>query len=159
MGADGPGRQLRLEATRSARCWTQFEASTPGSFVEDKRTSLVWHYRRADPEFGTWKANQLAAELSSVSSNEPVTVRHGKKIIEATAAEVNKGAAVDRLIHGRGYDLVLCAGDDTTDETMFRLAVDGMLSVRVGRGETRAAYRVSDPAAFRGWLTAALPPG
>ena len=135
----------------------QFEVSTPGSFIEDKRTSLVWHYRKADPEFGSWKANQLAAELAAVSSNEPVTVRHGKKIVEATAAEVNKGAAVDRLIHGRGYDLVVCAGDDTTDETMFRLAVDGMLTVHVGGGETRATYRVADPAAFRTWLAGAVP--
>ncbi len=134
-----------------------FEASTPGSFIEEKRAGLVWHYRKADPEFGTWKANQLAAELAAVSSNEPVTVRHGKKIIEATAAEVNKGAAVDRLIRGRGYDLVVCCGDDTTDETMFRLAVDGMVTVHVGRGETRATYRVADPAAFRAWLSGALP--
>ena len=134
-----------------------FEASTPGSFIEDKRTSLVWHYRKADPEFGSWKAHQLAAELAAVSSNEPVTVRHGKKIVEATAAEVNKGAAVDRLIRGRGYDLVVCCGDDTTDETMFRLAVDGMVSVHVGGGETRAAVRVADPAAFRAWLGGALP--
>ena len=137
---------------------TQFAASTPGSFIEDKRTSLVWHYRRADPEFGTWKANQLAAELAAVSSNEPVTVRHGKKIVEATAAEVNKGAAVDRLIRGKAYDLVFCVGDDATDETMFRLNLDGLLSVRVGRGETRAAVRLRDPAAFRAWLADALPP-
>jgi trehalose 6-phosphate synthase/phosphatase len=136
-----------------------FEASTPGSFIEDKRTSLVWHYRRADPEFGSWKANQLAAELAAVAANEPVTVRHGKKIVEATAAEVNKGAAVDRLIHGKGYDLVLCAGDDTTDENMFRLAVDGMITIHVGGGETRAAYRVADPAAFRALLRGALPGG
>ena len=136
-----------------------FAASTPGSFIEDKRTSLVWHYRRADPEFGAWKANQLAAELAAVSANQPVTVRHGKKIVEATAAEVNKGAAVDRLIHGQGYDLVVCAGDDATDETMFRLTVAELMSVRVGRGDTRAAYRVADPAAFRQWLGAALPAG
>ncbi len=134
-----------------------FEASTPGSFIEDKRTSLVWHYRRADPEFGSWKANQLAAELAAVSANEPVTVRHGKKIVETTSAEVNKGAAVDRLIHGKGYDLVLCAGDDTTDETMFRLTAEHLVCVRVGRGETRAGYRVADPAGFRGWLGGAIP--
>jgi trehalose 6-phosphate synthase/phosphatase len=134
-----------------------FEASTPGSFVEDKRTSLVWHYRRSDPEFGGWKANQLASELAAVSANEPVTVRHGKKIVETTSAEVNKGVAVDRMVHGKGYDLILCAGDDTTDETMFRLAIDHLLSVRVGRGETRAGYRVASPARFRQWLADALP--
>jgi trehalose 6-phosphate synthase/phosphatase len=133
-----------------------YEASTPGSFVEDKRTSLVWHYRRADPEFGTWKATQLAADLSAVAANEPVAIRHGKKIVEATAAEVNKGAAVERLVHGKGYDLVVCAGDDATDENMFRLTIHPMLTVRVGRGDTRAHMRLPDPAAFRAWLMAAV---
>ena len=41
---------------------------------------------------------------------------------------------------------------------MFRLRIDGLLTVRVGRGETRAAVRVRDPASFRGWLAGALGP-
>ena len=160
--AGGPWRPMDMDVNYGWKdqirpVLDQFQGSTPGSFVEDKRTSLVWHYRRADPEFGSWKANQLAAELAAVSANEPVTIRHGKKIVEATAAEVNKGAAVDRLIQGKGYDLVVCAGDDTTDETMFRLRLDDLLGVRVGRGETRAHVRLRDPAAFRAWLSGALP--
>jgi trehalose 6-phosphate synthase/phosphatase len=75
-----------------------YEDSTPGSVIEEKTTSLVWHYRRADPEFGRWKANELATELEALTANEPVVVRHGKKIIEITAAAVNKGAAVRRLL-------------------------------------------------------------
>ena len=47
-----------------------YAGSTPGSFVEEKRTSLVWHYRKADPEFGQWKANQLAEELGVMLANE-----------------------------------------------------------------------------------------
>lgn len=25
---------------------------TPGSFIEEKRSSLTWHYRKADPKYG-----------------------------------------------------------------------------------------------------------
>lgn len=25
---------------------------TPGSFIEEKKYSLTWHYRKADPKFG-----------------------------------------------------------------------------------------------------------
>jgi hypothetical protein len=39
---------------------------TPGSFVEEKEFSLVWHYRMSDPEFGEWLANELAHELEQM---------------------------------------------------------------------------------------------
>ncbi len=130
----------------------QHGAQTPGSFVEDKRTSLVWHYRKADPEFGEWKAKQLASELGAALANQPVTVRQGKKIVEVTAAEINKGAAVMRIIDEAARDLVLAAGDDTTDESMFRLNVSNLLSIKVGDGHTQARYRLPNPAAFRRFL-------
>jgi trehalose 6-phosphate synthase/phosphatase len=129
-----------------------YEQSTPGSWLEEKRTSLVWHYRKTDPEFGTWKANQLAHELSTMMANEPVKIRHGRKIVEVTAAEVSKGAAVRRLMHEHNYDLVLCAGDDQTDESMFEIEAPHVITIKIGREPSRARYRLRDPAAFRGFL-------
>jgi len=136
-----------------------YQESTPGSWIEDKRTSLVWHYRRSDPEFGEWKARQLATDLSAMLSNEPINVRHGKKIVEVTAAEVNKGAAVLRCLGQQAYDLVLVAGDDATDESMFRLDLRNLVSVRVGEAEdSHAQYSVPNPAAFRRFLQRAVLP-
>jgi trehalose 6-phosphate synthase/phosphatase len=127
-----------------------YQESTPGSWIEDKRTSLVWHYRRSDPEFGEWKARQLATDLSAMLSNEPINVRHGKKIVEVTAAQVNKGAAVMRCLEGQAYGLVVVAGDDATDESMFRLDLQNLVSVRVGEAQdSHAQYSVPNPAAFR----------
>lgn len=134
----------------------QFEGSTPGSFVEQKRTSLVWHYRKADPEFGWWKAALLTEELASLTANQPIEIRHGNKIVEVAATEVNKGAAVMRLIEGEAYDLVLCAGDDQTDESMFRLDLPNFVSIKVGDGDTLAQIRASGPAAFRRFLEQAF---
>jgi trehalose 6-phosphate synthase/phosphatase len=134
-----------------------YQESTPGSWIEDKRTSLVWHYRRSDPEFGQWKARQLATDLSAMLSNEPINVRHGKKIVEVTAAQVNKGAAVMRCLEGQAYGLVLAAGDDATDESMFRLDLRNLVSVRVGEAEdSHAQYSVPNPAAFRRLLQRAI---
>ncbi|CAN5550687.1 bifunctional alpha,alpha-trehalose-phosphate synthase (UDP-forming)/trehalose-phosphatase [soil metagenome] len=129
-----------------------YEQSTPGSFLEEKRTSLVWHYRKTDPEFGTWKANQLAHELGTMMANEPVKIRQGRKIVEVTAAEISKGGAVRRLMHEQNYDLVLCAGDDQTDESMFEIEGPNVLSIKVGAEPSRAHYRLRDPAAFRAFL-------
>jgi trehalose 6-phosphate synthase/phosphatase len=133
-----------------------YERSTPGSFVEQKRTSLVWHYRKADPEFGEWKAKQLVEELGATIANEPLEVRHGKKIVEVTATHVNKGAAVLRLLAGEHYDLVVVAGDDTTDESMFRMHAPNLVTIKIGDGHTQAQYRVATPAAFRAMLADAL---
>lgn len=133
-----------------------YEQSTPGSSIEEKRTSLVWHYRKTDPEFGTWKANQLAHELGTMLANEPVKIRHGHKIVEVTAAEVSKGAAVRRLLHDGTYDLVLCAGDDQTDESMFEIDAPNVISIKVGQELSRARFRVRDPAALRKLLARAF---
>jgi trehalose 6-phosphate synthase/phosphatase len=138
------------------RLFKLYEASTPGAFVEEKRSSLVWHYRQADPDFGSWKARLLAAGLSSMVANLPVVVRHGKKIVEVTATQVNKGAAVARLLEDARYDLVLIAGDDATDEMMFQLDLPRRLSIKIGDGDTHAQYRVATPAAFRRLLESAV---
>jgi trehalose 6-phosphate synthase/phosphatase len=126
--------------------------STPGSFVEVKRTGLVWHYRKADPEFGTAKANELAEELSTLLANQPVQIRHGKKIVEVAASQVNKGAAVARLMEENHYALGLCAGDDQTDESMFTLHAPNLITVKVGRGDTAAQLRIVSPASLRRFL-------
>ena len=36
---------------------------TPGSSLEEKEFSMVWHYRMADPEFGLWQARELSSQL------------------------------------------------------------------------------------------------
>ena len=130
-----------------------YEQATPGSLIEDKLSSIVWHYRRSDEEFGAWKANQLTEELSALTANHPIKVRHGKKMVEVTAPENNKGAAVAHVLEQNDhYELALCAGDDLTDESMFELSLPRLLTVKVGIGSTQARFRISDPAAFRQFL-------
>lgn len=133
-----------------------YEQSTPGSFIEEKKTSLVWHYRNTDPEFGAWKAHQLAVELGAIMANEPVEIRHGRKIIEVNASTISKGAVVRRLLHAERYDVAVCAGDDQTDESMFELHMPSLISIKVGQKPTRAKYRVANPEAFRKFLRDAL---
>jgi trehalose 6-phosphate synthase/phosphatase len=140
-----------------ARIVGLYQRSTPGTHIERKRTSLVWHYRRADPEFGAWKASQLVEELTIVTANDPIVIRHGRKIVEIASAQINKGAAVSNLLRGKEYDLVLVAGDDQTDESMFQLAPHSdTFTIRVGDGETRARYVIDTPAAMRELLEKSL---
>jgi trehalose 6-phosphate synthase/phosphatase len=120
---------------------------TPGTHVEEKQSALVWHYRKADPEFGLWRARGLLEELTSMAANLPVTVHHGKKIVEISSLQVNKGMAVEHLLRVWDCRMALVAGDDQTDETMISLTPENMqfFSVKVGTGPTRAAFRTDIP--------------
>ncbi len=152
-------RGLNLNWKRELRrVLEQYEQSTPGSLVEEKETSLVWHYRKTDPEFGAWKANQLVEELAALMANEPVKIRHGRKIVEATAAQISKGAAVRLLMEENADALALCVGDDSTDESMFEIEAPNMIGIKVGRQISRARYRLRDPAKFRAFLRETLLP-
>jgi len=133
-----------------------FSASTPGSAVEVKTASVVWHYRESDPEFGAWKAGELAGELHEMLSNQPVAIYRGKKIVEVSSLQLNKGLVMEHFIKLHHYDAVLCAGDDETDESMFQLEHENLISVKVGSEETRADFKVIDPATFRDFLKKAL---
>ena len=121
-----------------------YAASTPGTHVEQKRSAVVWHYRAADPEFGLWKAGELIGHLKEAIANMPAAIAHGKKIVEVSSQQINKGMAVERFLHEKTYDAVLCIGDDQTDETMFRHRSHGALTIKVGPGTTDAEYRLAD---------------
>jgi trehalose 6-phosphate synthase/phosphatase len=160
---------------RNAHEWVQFETHvdlswktrvtdillhyadlTPGSFIEEKTASIAWHYRSAEPEFGAWKAHQLVIELQEMLSNFPVEINHGSKIVEINSILINKGVIMQHLKTLNRYDRVLCAGDDESDEHMFRATGEKDISIRVGPGETAALYRVASPGALRRLLSKSL---
>lgn len=133
--------------TELAHVFQFYASSTPGSFVEEKKTSLVWHYRRSDPEFGEWKARMLTGELYEMTVNMPVEVRHGRKIIEVCSQYINKGEALKKVLR-KNYDIVLCVGDDLTDEHMFQVSDPRLVTAKVGSGKTVAQNRFESPEAF-----------
>jgi trehalose 6-phosphate synthase/phosphatase len=134
-----------------------YTGMTPGSFVEEKTSSVVWHYRNSDPEFGNWKANQLVAELYEMLSNLPVEIHHGKKIVEVSSNQINKGMVLEHFMFVNQYDGVLCAGDDETDESMFRIRNDSIISINVGNNpKTTAKFHIANPKAFRNYLMKCL---
>lgn len=137
-----------------ARIFEFYSMSTPSTKVEEKRSALVWHYRQADPEFGAWKAASLIGELTETISNLPVAIHQGQKIVEVSSQHVSKGMAVARFMNENNYDLMLCAGDDKTDETMLYFDDENVITVKVGDKDTDAAYRASSPQSFRKFLAA-----
>ena len=82
----------------------QYTDSTDGSFIKDKGTSVVWHYRDADPDFGAWQAKELMEHLESVLVNDPVDVFPGNGHVEIKPQGVSKGTVVEMFL---GKDAVM----------------------------------------------------
>ncbi|KAF9901248.1 threalose-6-phosphate phosphatase [Linnemannia zychae] len=126
-----PGSQKWVNLTESLdmgwkndviEIFTYYTERTQGSFIEHKRSSLTWHYRMADPEFGAFQAKECQNHLeNAVLSKLPVEILVGKKNLEVRPTIVNKGEIVKRLLNQHpDVEFVMCAGDDKTDEDMFR---------------------------------------
>ena len=78
-------------------------------------------------------------------SNLPVEIHHGRKIVEVNSTRINKGIVMEYFISQNDYEAVLCAGDDVTDENMFRITDDRIISVKVGNGKTAASFNLPTP--------------
>jgi trehalose 6-phosphate synthase/phosphatase len=85
-------------------------------------------------------------------SNLPVEIHHGKKIVEVGSIHINKGRMLEHFMMMNKYDTVICAGDDETDESMFRVHAENIISIKIGQEDTAAKFRVSGPKAFRAFL-------
>lgn len=127
-----------------------FADRTPGSFVEEKKYALAWHYRRADAEFGAWLSNEMVANLEAMLAETELRAFPGEKVVEVRPVWANKGEIWDRLLAGRPRaDFLFAAGNDRTDEDIFARMPEGSWSVHVGSGPTRAAYTLRDPVGVR----------
>ncbi|KAF7838348.1 putative alpha,alpha-trehalose-phosphate synthase [UDP-forming] 9 [Senna tora] len=101
-----------------------YTEATDGSYIETKESALVWHYRDADPDFGSWQAKELLDHLESVLASEPVVVKKGQHIVEVKPQGITKGLVAEEVLstlmqNGNSPDFVLCIGDDRSDEDMF----------------------------------------
>jgi trehalose 6-phosphate synthase/phosphatase len=129
----------------------------PGSLLEEKEFSLAWHYRRSDPELGSLRAKELIDDVVSYTANFDVQVLEGKKVVEIRNAGVNKGAAALHCLAQVESDFILAAGDDLTDEDLFRALPASAVTVRVGATHSHATYRVDDHRELRALLGRLLP--
>ncbi|HQH27164.1 MAG TPA: trehalose-phosphatase [Oligoflexia bacterium] len=142
---DSPPRWLD-SARAQMRAWA---AEVPGSFVEEKELSVAWHYRNAGTAPAAETLSVFAARLKEAAGAPDMDILFGKKVIEARSMYAGKGAFLNWYLKsrtGRTGALIICAGDDATDEEMFGAANgSGGIAVRVGPGATCADYRISSP--------------
>jgi trehalose 6-phosphate synthase/phosphatase len=124
----------------------RFVDRTPHSFIEEKEYALVWHYRLTDTWLGTLRAQELVHQLLYIAPRYNLQVLEGKKIVEIKNAGIDKGSAAGKILAEKDYQFVLAAGDDLTDEDMFKAVPGDSYSIKVGGGNTTAAqFTVNSP--------------
>jgi trehalose 6-phosphate synthase/phosphatase len=130
----------------------------PGALLEEKESSLAWHYRRADPEQALRRARELLDDLSGFTRNIDVQVLEGNKVLEVRNTGVTKGTAATEWLQGLAPNFILAIGDDWTDEDLFRALPSTAHSVRVGLATTAARYHLGSHTAVRRILRDFLEP-
>ena len=143
------GEEWKEQATMSAE-WKDrirpimelFVDRCAGSFVEEKKSTLAWHYRNTHPDLGFSRSRELRNNLLQLTGNTPLQVIDGNKVLEVRLVGVDKGTTALNMIRNISPDFVLCIGDDTTDEDMFRSISTEGYTIKIGRGNTAAQYTI-----------------
>ncbi|HKK63562.1 MAG TPA: bifunctional alpha,alpha-trehalose-phosphate synthase (UDP-forming)/trehalose-phosphatase [Bacteroidales bacterium] len=115
---------------------------TPRSFIEHKNFSVVWHYRKADPDLGVQRAWELKDELRTLTSNLNLEIMDGDKVLEIKYSGINKGRAALQKMGNTNYDFIFAVGDDWTDEYTFESMPEEAFTVKVGTKNTAARYYI-----------------
>jgi trehalose 6-phosphate synthase/phosphatase len=137
-----------------------FVDRTPGSYIEQKEYSLVWHFSMADPEFGEWLANELVASLDELLTETELRALRSHKAVEVKPVWASKGEVVRHLeAAGPAPDFRLALGDDQTDEDLFAVMPPEAWTIHVGTGPTRARFQLGTPQDVRHLLEALVATG
>jgi trehalose 6-phosphate synthase/phosphatase len=129
----------------------KYAALTPGAFVEEKESALVWHYRKAKPYYAQKYLVILKRLLAPLARRYNLSVHQGNMILEVNPQNIHKGRAASKRLEDK-TEFVLAIGDDYTDEDMFAALPTHTITIKVGRGRTKARYRAKNVVAVQDLL-------
>ena len=105
-----------------------YSERTEGSQLIEKESSVVFLYREAEPEFGTYQAKELASQLDFLLNPfmDEIEISEGLGYVEVKPKGINKGTAlyrcIEKLSEAKGpVDFIMAIGDDSSDEDMFKV--------------------------------------
>lgn len=125
---------------------------TPGSFIEEKSYSLVWHYRKVEEGLGELRAQEIINHLRIMVADNGLQLMPGNKVLEFKNIEVNKGKAALNWMHDNHPDFILALGDDHTDEDIFKAIPEEAYTIKVGGNISAARYYLRNPTEVRSLL-------
>lgn len=133
-----------------------YVSRTPGSFIEEKDYSLVWHYRKTETGLGELRTRELTSHLNYLATNKNLQVLEGDKVVEIKSSEVNKGRAATSWLNMFKSEFILAIGDDWTDEDTFKVMPQSAFTIKVGSTQSEAKYSVESYKEVRALLSGLL---
>lgn len=121
----------------------EIAASHPSFQIERKPAAVALHYRNAEDVDEDELIDRVLKR--GPGRHAGVHPKLGKRVIELTVVDTNKGKALQTVRRRVGASAVIFFGDDVTDEDIFAQLCGPDIGVKVGPEETAAQYRVSDP--------------
>jgi trehalose 6-phosphate synthase/phosphatase len=118
----------------------QIVDKTPGSKLEIKKTSIVWHYRNCDKWLADLREKQLINALMMPCARLNLQIMRGTKVVEVKTVGFNKGTEAIRLMGMDDYDFVMAMGDDVTDDDMFHALPGEAVTIKVGSISNHARF-------------------
>jgi len=116
-----------------------------GTFIEEKTGSLAWHYRNADSDYAQLRLHELRDDLAEIIRHKTdYQILEGNKVLEIKSGKYDKGQAAKELMNGQTFDFILAAGDDNTDEDLFKAMPKQAVTIRIGPSPTFAKYNAID---------------
>lgn len=124
----------------------RYKNRLPNSTIEEKSFSLVFHYRRSDPEMASIRIHEMIDELINYTANMNLQILKGNKVVEIRNYSNNKGIAVSNILSYGNFDFILFAGDDAADEDVFLFLKDkNANTIKIGYSKnTSAKYIVKN---------------
>jgi trehalose 6-phosphate synthase/phosphatase len=130
----------------------EYVISNPGTSLEEKKNSIVWHYRNAENGTAGLKAAELISSLSEPCMKYNLSIMNGRKIIEVKPSDYTKGTAIMSFFDCSTYDFILAAGDDVTDEDLFEVLPENAIRIHVGQYSETADYTIISSRDFVNFL-------
>ena len=121
---------------------TEISNARPGVRIEIKPASVALHVRGVDRAVSE---DALDAVRCGPATWPDIHVTHGKEVVELSPIATDKGAAVAALRVQTSASAVLYLGDDLTDENVFSQLHGPDVGIKIGQGESQAAFRVNEP--------------
>ena len=148
------GSVEHLMSDEVAEALAQLRQTVPeidGLDVEEKDRAFAVHYRQVDDK------DEAETRLSTWIDAMPemLDAIWGKNVLELRAKGLTKGTAVRRIAADHPDRVPVYLGDDVTDEDAFEALRDldrETVTVKVGKGDTVAEFRLEGPDAVAAYL-------
>jgi trehalose 6-phosphate synthase/phosphatase len=121
----------------------KYKDRLPGSFIEEKDYSVVWHFRNSDVAMSELRVKEFVDDMIQFTASNEIDVLLGKKVVEIKCSGVSKGDTALDLLALDEYDFIMAAGDDDTDEALFQAMPEGSYTIKIGKQNSFADYSLA----------------